>query len=304
MPVSTNFPEHTTGPRNPAATLLIRRGKSDELRVVAVGQDGALYVATSGAHFWAIRDAKVLWGFESAGSLRYSEANIAADGLIGFGRTVFNSRGDGGVVRDDGNAQLQRIPEAPQRRRADRWEFCGTRQVLDHECENGTRDAAGNLYLISAAKEVYAFNKNRELLWRVQTPCRAPELMEFAAGTVVLGCFGAHSYRVAGLVGVRDGKVAWTFQPDNGAEIQYNFSPGHGNVLIDRTGTIYVADNGEPSRVYCLSNDGRMLWKASFGRNPIQEMRLGPIGRLFVSHRYDQANTFGHAVTVLSDQSN
>jgi predicted secreted protein len=294
------FPHRVVGPRRPKAGLQILRTQpgANDIKLLLEGADGTLYVATERERLWAIRDRKVIWGFE-VNTYQFSASSL---GLMKPYDAVFNAAGQGGHLRNTPwyEALPSPLPHGLESRLIGRQEYCKSAYPLDHDCENGTGDGAGNVYLLTATKNLYAFDQNRKQLWVTPVPCRAPELMEFAGDTLVLGCRAARDGLAESLVGVREGKVAWTFKADT--DISFSNSPASGSFLVDGTGAMYFVDTADPIHLYGLNRDGREMWRYNLGRTRVEGMWLDSRGRLFLSHDFWRNGASGAALTCLADK--
>jgi serine/threonine protein kinase len=290
------FPYKVVGPRRPKAHLQFWLAKANDLKLLLLGSDRTLYLTGDGKRIWAVRDRKVLWGFE-VDAYRI-EAN--SQGLLQLGDTVLNASGEGGRVRGWSGQLRSLLPRGPESRLGGRTQFCKPGFPLDHECENGAMDASGNAYLLTATKNLYAFDRNRRKLWVTQVPCRAPQLMEFAGDTLVLGCRASRGGIAESLVGIRAGKVAWTFKAE--ADIDFASNPSHGSFLVDGTGAMYFADTADPVHLYALNRAGQQMWRYNLGRTRVQDLWLDGRGHLFLSHVEWVEGAFGAALTCLADE--
>jgi outer membrane protein assembly factor BamB len=124
--------------------------------------------------------------------------------------------------------------------------------------------------------------------------------MEFAGDTLVLGCRAARDGLAESLVGVREGKVAWTFKADT--DISFSNSPASGSFLVDGTGAMYFVDTADPIHLYGLNRDGREMWRYNLGRTRVEGMWLDSRGRLFLSHDFWRNGASGAALTCLADK--
>jgi outer membrane protein assembly factor BamB len=174
---------------------------------------------------------------------------------------------------------------------------------LDRECENMAVDESGTTYLLTAAKNLYAYAADGSRRWIAPVPCRGSRLMFASDGKVVLGCRGSVDAYAASLIGVRDGKIAWTFRPDSDAQIQIGGDRNDWVLVVDRSGTVYFADAGNRHRLYAVTRDGQLAWKYDLGTLRFEGMQMDSRGRLFLSGQDWVDGKYQSYLTCLADSA-
>lgn len=287
------------GPQKPKAQFRISSSERSSLTVVLVGGDSTLYVGDDNEKFWAVRDGRALWGFEKFG---FRNIRAFADGRLYLqNAAMLNANGEGGMLR--GDPPLPPFLDTPDGIWVERYAYGGSCEgkyfPLDRDCENATTDSDGRTYLITVTKNLYAFDADRKRLWTAQMPCRSSTLMVADQGTVVFACQGSSYGNAASLIGVKDGKIAWTFKTEK--ELVLNGNGNSWSMVVDRNMTMYLTDEGTPTHLYAISRDGQQLWKYDLGEMRFHHLQLDSQGRLFLSGTHWRDGVPGSSLICLAD---
>jgi serine/threonine-protein kinase len=293
-------PRIATGPRRPKAWFRFHYPKRSQLELALLGGNNTYYVGSADENLWAVRDGEVRWGFARSYGRNFS---ALPDGRVVNGETVLNADGQGGRFR--------RTPQLPDPMKRIEGFGVGSQTYgalcrspkfpLDQYCESMAVDGSGTTYLLTASKNLYAYGADGSRRWLAPMPCGASGLMFASEGRVVLGCRGSRSVNAASLVGVQDGKIAWTFRPDSNGEIQIRGARDEWVLAVDRSGTLYFVDTGNPQHMYALSLDGRVVWKYDLGTLTFDGIQMDLRGRLFVSGQDWVDGKYESYLTCLAD---
>ncbi len=273
----------------------------------AIADDGTLYFGSDADRFFALTpQGEVKWIFSTEVPLKKGEKKldsrwdvdtspvIARDGTVYFGCHYFLY-----ALRPSGEVK---------------WRFqAGVGRVKIFS--SPALDAHGNIYFGTQGKRLFALKPNSEVLWNLttegdndSTPCIGDKWIYFASDdgkvralnpvngeigwekdlghpvraplalggeTVIAATFGAKPFLAA--LDAKTGEERWRFGITPGEGAFYGVQSG---ALVDADGYIYFG--GRDHFIYCLSPEGKLVWRYETGDQVDAGPVLGPDGTLYV----------------------
>ena len=158
----------------------------------------------------------------------------------------------------------------------------GNAKVLWHMKTEGDNDSTpavgddGTVYFGSDDKKVRAVVPGGNLKWEVflEAPVRAPISIGHD-GTVFASTYGEKPFLVA--LDGQTGKEQWRFHIEPGKGAFYGIQSG---ALVDSEGFIYFG--GRDGYVYCLSPEGKLVWRYKTGDQVDSGPVMGPDGTIYI----------------------